>query len=120
MAHDPASSRPGYSSALLAALIAFVAWSSGGAAAQSLTGALVGTVTDEQGGAVPGAVVRVSSPALIGGSTTVMTDGRGVLRFPVLPPGTYVIDVELSGFTPYHEADVVIGVSATLERAVVL
>ena len=35
-----------------------------------MTGALIGTVKDTQGGVVPGAIVRVSSPALIGGSTT--------------------------------------------------
>src|SRR6266852_2707395 len=36
-------------------------------AGQSLSGALVGTVKDKQGGILPGALVRVSSPALIGG-----------------------------------------------------
>ena len=36
-------------------------------AAQALTGALIGTVKDEQGGILPGALVRVTSPALIGG-----------------------------------------------------
>src|SRR5262245_13138297 len=120
MAHSPASSRQRYPSAFLAGFIALAALSARGAAAQSLTGALFGTVTDEQGGAVPGAKVRVSSPALISGSATVLTDGRGQLRFPVLPPGTYAIDVELSGFNPYRERDVVIGVSTTLERTVVL
>ena len=34
--------------------------------AQGLTGALIGSVRDEQGGALQGAVVRVTSPALIG------------------------------------------------------
>ena len=119
MARDPASSRYGYPSALLAGLLALFALTSG-ATAQSLTGALVGTVTDEQGGAIPGAIVRVSSAALIGRSISVKTDGRGQLRFPVLSPGTYTIDVELSGFAPYHESDVDIGVGTTLERFVVL
>jgi hypothetical protein len=36
------------------------------AAAQGLTGALIGTVKDDQGGVLSGAEVRVSSPALIG------------------------------------------------------
>ena len=40
------------------------------AAAQGLTGALIGTVTDEQGGVLAGARVRISSPALIGGHVT--------------------------------------------------
>ena len=37
------------------------------AAAQEVTGTLIGTVKDAQGGVLRGAVVRVSSPALIGG-----------------------------------------------------
>ena len=42
--------------------------------AQGLTGALIGTVKDAQGGVLTGAVVRVSSPALIGGSATLTTN----------------------------------------------
>src|ERR1700675_2020947 len=79
------------------------------AAAQALTGALVGTVKDEQGAVLPGALVRVTSPALIGGPTTTTTNGRGQLRFPVLPPGPYLLEIELQGFATYHEADVRLG-----------
>jgi len=72
--------------------------------AQGLTGALVGTVKDEQSGVLPGALVRVTSAALIGGpATTTTTNEKGQLRFPLLPPGPYVLDIELTGFTPYHE-----------------
>jgi TonB dependent receptor/Carboxypeptidase regulatory-like domain len=87
---------------------------------QGLTGALIGTVKDEQGGVLPAALVRVTSPALIGGPATIMTNDRGQLRFPLLPPGTYVVDVELTGFAPYHEEDLLIGPGTTLERTVVL
>ena len=59
------------------------------AIAQGLTGALIGTVTDAQGGVLSGAVVRISSPALIGGELTTKTDDRGELRFPSVPPGSY-------------------------------
>src|SRR5262245_49434231 len=90
------------------------------ASAQALTGALMGTVKDEQGAVLPGASVRVSSPSLIGGATTVTTNERGQLRFPVLTPGAYVLDVELPGFAPFHEEDIIIGASATLSRTVVL
>ena len=88
--------------------------------AQVLTGALVGTVKDEHGAVLPGALVRVTSPALIGGPATMTTNERGQLRFPVLLPGTYALDIELAGFATCHEADVTIGVGATLERTVVL
>jgi len=46
------------------------------ARAQGLTGALIGTVKDAQGGVLASAVVRVSSPALIGGSASVTTIER--------------------------------------------
>src|SRR5215510_15455061 len=62
-------------------------------AAQSLTGALIGTVKDEQGAVIPGALVRATSPALIGGPATMITPDTGQLRFPVLAPGAYVLDI---------------------------
>ena len=89
-------------------------------AAQGLTGALIGTVKDAQGGVLPGAVVRVSSPALIGGPATLTTNEKGQLRFPALPPGPYVLDIELQGFATYHEEDIRIGAGATIERTAVL
>ena len=90
------------------------------AAAQGLTGALIGTVKDDQGGVPPGAVVRVSSPALIRGPAAVTTNEKGQLRFPALPPGAYVLDIELRGFATYHEDGIRIGMGATIERTAVL
>ena len=89
-------------------------------AAQGLTGALIGTVTDSQGGVLSGAVVRISSPALIGGELTTKTDERGELRFPSVPPGSYALDIVVEGFHPYREADIRIGAGATIERTPVL
>ena len=63
------------------------------ATAQGLMGALIGTVKDAQGGVLPGAVVRVSSPVLIGGPETLTTNEKGQLRFPALPPGKYALDI---------------------------
>jgi len=88
--------------------------------AQALTGALIGTVKDAQGGVVQGAVVRVGSPALIGGSQILTTNGKGQLRFPALPPGLYVLDIEAQGFTAYHEDRIRIGAGSTIERTAVL
>ena len=90
------------------------------AGAQGLTGALIGTVKDAQGGVLAGAIVRVTSPALMGGPATVTTNEKGQLRFPALPPGAYVLDVEFQGFTTYHEEDISIGAGATIERTAVL
>jgi Carboxypeptidase regulatory-like domain/TonB-dependent Receptor Plug Domain len=90
------------------------------AGAQELTGTLIGTVRDAQGGVLSGAVVRVTSPALIGGPKTQTTNEQGQLRFPTLAPGLYVLDVEARGFTAYREEHIRLGVGATIERTVVL
>jgi len=90
------------------------------AAAQGLTGALIGTVRDAEGGVLPGARVRISSPALIGGPMTVVSDEKGQLRFQALPPGPYALDIELDGFAGYHEGDIRIGAGATIERTAIL
>ena len=94
--------------------------SHGVAAAQGLTGALIGTVKDDKGGVLAGAAVRLDSPALIGGPATLTTNEKGQLRFPALPPGMYVLDITMPQFATLHEADIRIGAGATLERTVVL
>jgi hypothetical protein len=104
---------------VLLVLLAFVL-SPGVAAAQGLTGALIGTVKDDQGGVLPSVVVRLGSPALIGGLVTLTTNERGQLRFPSLPPGVYELDITMPGFATLHEADILIGAGATIERTVVL
>jgi TonB dependent receptor/Carboxypeptidase regulatory-like domain len=90
------------------------------ATAQGLTGTLIGTVRDEQGAVVPGGQIRVISPALIGGPRDMTTNEAGQFRFPNLTPGSYTLDIERQGFASYHEEDISIGASATLERTVVL
>ena len=45
--------------------------------AQPLTGALIGTVKDAEGGVLQGAVIRVSSPAAIGGPQIMTTNAKG-------------------------------------------
>jgi hypothetical protein len=104
---------------VLLVLVAFLLLS-GVAAAQGLTGALIGTVKDDQGGVLAGAAVRLDSPALIGGPVTLTTNEKGQLRFPALPPGVYVLDITMPQFATFLEEDIRIGAGATLERTVVL
>lgn len=87
---------------------------------QILTGNLVGTVTDETKGVLPGASVSISSPALPSGPSTTVTDERGHFRFPALPPGVYRLSIELSSFRSYDEAGLRVSLGATLEREVTL
>ena len=88
--------------------------------AQGLTGALIGTVKDEQGGIVAGARVTIRSSALIGGVSSLATNERGQLRFPALPPGRYSLVIEMAGLATLQEDDILIGAGATIERTAVL
>ncbi|HYN06225.1 MAG TPA: carboxypeptidase regulatory-like domain-containing protein [Vicinamibacterales bacterium] len=106
----------GLSTLCLAVLVLVPRLTSG----QGLTGTLIGTVKDEQGHPIAGAKVNISSVALIGGPASQPTNEKGLVRFPVLPPGEYVLDVEFKGFAPRHDADISIGPGATIERTVIL
>jgi hypothetical protein len=88
--------------------------------AQVLTGSLAGTAKDETGGVLPGAVVTLVSPALIGGPATVTANDRGQFRFPSLAPGQYTLEVALANFAPYREDDLRIDLQSNVERTIVL
>src|SRR6188508_508243 len=92
----------------------------GMASAQGLTGSLIGTITDSQGGVLPGVTVRASSTVLIGGPAIAITNQKGRFNFLVLPPGRYDITIELSGFATYREPRIEIGAGGTVERLVVM
>jgi hypothetical protein len=82
-----------------------------------LTGAdLTGVVTDESGGVLPGTTVLVTNTET-NAVRTATTDERGQYYVAALPPGTYRIDVTLSGFAPRRRDSVVlqIGQSATFD-----
>lgn len=104
-------------SKLVALLAAAVLISPAVALAQiGQTATLTGTVTDSSGGVLPGVTVIASSEAVLGGSRTAVTDENGVFRFPALPPGTYQVRVELSGFrTVTQEARLQLGQTITLD-----
>jgi len=74
-------------------------------AAAQTTGGIVGRVTDEQGGALPGVNIEARSPALQG-TRTATSDGAGRYRLTLLPPGTYSIAITLEGFAPENRTAV--------------
>jgi carboxypeptidase family protein/TonB-dependent receptor-like protein len=92
----------------------------GGADAQVLTGSITGTVRDDSGGVLPGATVRASSPAIIGGAVAATTDERGVFRLPSLAPGEYALDIELASFAGYRENGIRVDVQSNIERSITL
>lgn len=69
----------------------------GRASAQQTEASVIGTVTDESQGVLPGVTVTATSPALQGTRGTV-TDAQGRYRLTPLPIGTYVLVFELAGF----------------------
>jgi len=77
------------------------------------SGTLRGFVSDNEGNMLPGATVTVTGPALMGSEFTV-TNARGAYRIPVLPPGTYMIVVELSAFETLRREGVVVRVGMTV------
>ena len=71
----------------LTVFLALIAFASGLAFAQSgTTGAIEGKVTDDGGAALPGAEVKISSPDLIGGIQSKLTNAEGRFRFVATAP----------------------------------
>ena len=83
------------------------------AAAQVQTGSILVRATDDQGAMVPGVTVTISSPVLVAGTMTAVTDAGGVYRFPSLVPGTYAIKMELSGFQTINRENIFVLVGQT-------
>ena len=72
----------------------------------SQSASLVGKVTDESGGAMPGVTVTVKSPQLQVPQLNAVTGVDGDYRMLDLPAGTYNIAFELSGFQTQLRTDV--------------
>jgi hypothetical protein len=78
-------------------------------------GAIGGSVLDESGAALPGATVTVTNLSN-GFSETFVTGERGNYRAVALPPATYEIRVELSGFAIVTRRIVLtVGTDATVD-----
>jgi hypothetical protein len=64
---------------------------------QAFTATVLGTISDGAGGVLPGVTVTVTNLAT-GQARTAVTDEGGRFSLPLLPPGTYRISAELTGF----------------------
>ena len=67
-------------------------------AVSSAQSAIVGLLTDDSGGVLPGVTVEATSPAMIEGARSVVTDNQGRFRFEAMRPGTYTLTFSLTGF----------------------
>ena len=78
-------------------LVGLVLLSAGLGAQESASSGISGQVVDSTRGAMPGATVTVTN-AGTNAQRVVVTDAEGRFTVPNLPPATYSIRVELSGF----------------------
>jgi len=76
-------------------------------------GELVGKVTDDQGGVLPGVAVTLSGPAAMGTQTAISNE-RGLYRFPAVNNGTYQLKFELAGFAPLVREGIIVPVRQTI------
>ncbi len=95
--------------AVLGAVLAGVLCLAGPAAvhAQTTSASVSGSVSDSQGGLLPGATVTLTSRTQ-GNTYTATTDKEGRFTFPIIRPDTYVLKVTLSGFKSAERTNVVV------------
>ena len=80
---------------------------------QGSTGRILGTVTDQTGGAVAGAAVIVTDTAR-GTSRNLTTDDAGEYNAPSLTPSTYKVHVEAKGFKAIDRQNVILEVNGNI------
>ncbi|MFN2445535.1 MAG: carboxypeptidase-like regulatory domain-containing protein [Vicinamibacterales bacterium] len=82
--------------------------------AQGGDGSLRGTVTDYQGAAMPGVTITATSPALLSPSVA-LSDDEGNYRLINLPPGTYTLTAELTGFAVFRREAILLRAGANFQ-----
>jgi hypothetical protein len=75
-------------------------------------GAIEGTVSDAQGGVLPGVTVTMFNVET-GTERSTVTNEKGVYRAPLLPLGTYRVTIELQGFKKFEQTGVKLSVGET-------
>jgi len=89
------------------------------AAAQAVTGTILGTVTDTTGATIPGATVTLANLGT-GLTRSLVTDEAGEYTAPSLPTGKYRLTAELPGFRTVTMPDIDLGVDQHLRLNVTL
>ncbi len=79
--------------------------------AQVITGTILGTVTDPAGAAVPDAKVRIVNSGT-NVQTQITTNTAGEFVVPYLPPGTYEVSIEMTGFKTFRQSAIPLGMDA--------
>lgn len=84
------------------------------ATAQVDTGSIAGTVTDDQGAALPGVSVSVTNTATAL-ARTVVTDDAGRYRVTALQPSQYSVRAELAGFATVVRPEIAVAVGSVVD-----
>lgn len=90
----------------------------GPAYAAGTAGIIKGLVIDGDDLELPGAVVTLTSPSLIGGAQQRTTDDEGRFIFTELPPGSYDLSVAKPGFSTVTKRNVPLGLGRTVEMTI--
>jgi hypothetical protein len=77
--------------------------------AQSATATLSGTVTDQNGAVVPGVEITIINRAT-GLQRQATTGEQGEFTVPLLPPSTYTVRIQHTGFSPIEYPSVILNV----------
>jgi len=86
----------------------------GSATAQTQTGNLYGSVTDNQGESLPGVTITLTGP---GPTQVQISNAEGQFRFLGLSPGSYQLTAELEGFATvkYPDINIRVGRNTTIQ-----
>ena len=77
---------------------------------QTITGSISGTVTDEQGGVLPGVSVTLTGKT---GTRNTTTGADGSYRFAGLDPGTFDVRAQVTGFRPLKRENISVSLGKT-------
>jgi hypothetical protein len=69
-------------------------------------GSINGTISDATGAALPGTTITVTGPALQVPELIKTSEANGEYQFVDLPPGTYRVEYELSGFAKFVRSEI--------------
>ena len=89
------------------------------ARAQTPTGDISGVVVDPSGSAVPGVTITLTSVAT-NAVREVQTNSAGLYVIPAIPPGTYTLKAQISGFRPMERRNIEIQVGSSNRMPITL
>jgi hypothetical protein len=98
--------------------VIFMLWLVNGAFAQSNTSTVTGTVRDEQGLALPGAIVELIAEGT-GAVRSTTSAVNGAFTIPALPQGRYTLKAALEGFKTVERRGIQLTANETLDAGTV-